>query len=385
MLKNRAPGSTPEKSPDKLIGMRGTDTKQASMLSLLTPEKRVPANHPLRVVKLLAEAALKELSPLFDGMYSIVGRPSIPPERLLKASLLMAFYTLRSERLFCEQLDYNILFRWFLDMNMEEPSFDHSTFSKNRERLIAHQVAKEFFLSVVAQAQAAGLMSDEHFTVDGTLIEAWASMKSFRKKDEQPGDRPPPDDAGNPTVDFHKEKRSNETHRSTTDRDAKLARKGKGKEAKLSYSQHALMENRHGLLVDLRIAEANGTAERDMALEMVGERLPGTKRITLGGDKGYDTKDFVEECGWRNITPHVAQNITEHRGSAIDERTTRHVGYAVSQRIRKRVEEIFGWTKTVANFRRTRFKGPKRTELASYFVGAAYNLLRMGRLLEAAA
>jgi transposase len=365
--------------------MRGTDTKQASMLSLLTPEKRVPANHPLRVVKEMAEAALKEMSPLFDAMYSTVGRSSIPPERLLKASLLMAFYTVRSERLFCEQLDYNILFRWFLDMNMEEPSFDHSTFSKNRERLIAHEVAKEFFLTVVAQARAAGLMSDEHFTVDGTLIEAWASLKSFRKKDEKPGDRPPPDDPGNPTVDFHKEKRSNATHESTTDPDAKLARKGKGKEAKLSYSQHALMENRNGLLIDLRIAEANGTAERDLALEMVGERLPGTTRITIGGDKGYDTKDFVEECGWRGVTPHVAQNITEQRDSAIDARTTRHPGYSMSQRIRKRVEEIFGWTKTVANFRRTRFKGRERTELASYFVGAAYNLLRMGRLLEAAA
>jgi transposase len=365
--------------------MRGTDTKQASMLSLLTPEKRVPAKHPLRVVKQMAEAALAEMSPLFDAMYSTVGRCSIPPERLLKASLLMAFYTVRSERLFCEQLDYNILFRWFLDMNMEEPSFDHSTFSKNRERLIAHEVAKEFFLTIVAQARAAGLMSDDHFTVDGTLIEAWASLKSFRKKDEKPGERPPPDDPGNPTVDFHKEKRSNATHESTTDPDAKLARKGKGKEAKLSYSQHALMENRHGLLVDLRIAEANGTAERDLALEMVGDRLPGTKRITLGGDKGYDTKDFVEECGWRNVTPHVAQNITETRGSAIDDRTTRHPGYSISQRIRKRVEEIFGWTKTVANFRRTRFKGRERTELASYFVGAAYNLLRMGRLLEAAA
>jgi transposase len=365
--------------------MRGMDTKQASMLSLLTPEKRVPAKHPLRVVKEMAEAALKEMSPLFDAMYSTVGRSSIPPERLLKPSLLMAFYTVRSERLFCEQLDYNILFRWFLDMNMEEPSFDHSTFSKNRERLIAHEVAKEFFLTIVAQARAAGLMSDDHFTVDGTLIEAWASLKSFRKKDEKPGDRPPPDDPGNPTVDFHKEKRSNATHQSTTDPDAKLARKGKGKEAKLSYSQHALMENRNGLLVDLRIAEANGTAERDMALEMVGDRLPGTKRITLGGDKGYDTKDFVEECGWRGVTPHVAQNITEQRGSAIDGRTTRYPGYRISQRIRKRVEEIFGWTKTVANFRRTRFKGRHRTELASYFVGAAYNLLRMGRLLEAAA
>jgi len=364
--------------------MRGTETKQASMLSLLTPEKRVPPNHPLRVVKQMAEGALKELSPLFDSMYSTVGRSSIPPERLLKASLLMAFYTIRSERMFCEQLDYNILFRWFLDMSMDEPSFDHSTFSKNRDRLIAHEVAKEFFLTIVEQARAAGLMSDEHFSVDGTLIEAWASMKSFRKKGEKPGDQPPPDDRGNPTVDFHKEKRSNATHESTTDPEAKLARKGKGKEAKLSYSQHALMENRNGLLVDLRIAEANGTAEREMALEMVGDRLTGTKRITLGGDKGFDTKDFVEECGWRNVTPHVAQNITKHRGSAIDGRTTRHPGYSISQRIRKRIEEIWGWTKTVANFRRTRFKGRERTELASYFVGAAYNLLRMGRLLEAA-
>jgi len=261
--------------------MRGTDTKQASMLSLLTPEKRVPPNHPLRRVKELAEAALAELSPLFDGMYSTVGRSSIPPERLLKASLLMAFYTIRSERMFCEQLDYNILFRWFLDMNMEEPSFDHSTFSKNRDRLIAHEVAKEFFLSIVAQAKSAGLMSDEHFTVDGTLIEAWASLKSFRKKDEKPGDRPPPDDPGNPTVDFHKEKRSNATHQSTTDPESRLAKKGKGKEAKLSYSQHALMENRNGLLVDLRIAEANGTAEREVALDMIGE-LPGEHRITEG-------------------------------------------------------------------------------------------------------
>ena len=368
-----------------MVGMRGTDTKQASMLSLLTPEKRVPLKHPLRRIKEMAEAALKEVSPLFDTMYSTVGRSSIPPERLLKASLLMALYTVRSERMFCEQLDYNILFRWFLDMNMEEPSFDHSTFSKNRGRLIAHDVAKEFFLTIVAQARAAGLMSDEHFTVDGTLIEAWASIKSFRKKDEKPGDRPPPDDPGNPTVDFHKEKRSNATHASTTDPDAKLARKGKGKEAKLSYSQHALMENRNGLLVDLRIAEANGTAERELALEMIGDRLPGTKRITVGGDKGYDTKDFVEECGWRNVTPHVAQNITATRGSAIDGRTTRHEGYGISQRLRKRVEEIFGWTKTIANFRRTRYKGPDRTQLASYFVGAAYNLLRMGRLLEAAA
>src|SRR5579863_501463 len=371
-------------SPDRVLVMRGTGTKQASMLSLLTPEKRVPATHPLRRVKTLAETALKELSPVFDAMYSTVGRSSIPPERLLKASLLMAFYTIRSERMFCEQLDYNILFRWFLDMNMEEPSFDHSTFSKNRERLIAHDVAKEFFANIVALASTAGLMSDEHFTVDGTLIDAWASLKSFRKKDEKPEDRRPPDDPGNPTVDFHKEKRSNATHESTTDPESRLAKKGKGKEAKLSYSQHALMENRNGLLVDLRIAEANGIAERQVALEMLEARVPGTQRATVGGDKGYDTKDFVEVCRWLGATPHVAQNITERR-SAIDERTTRHAGYGISQRIRKRVEEIFGWTKTVANFRRTRFKGRERTSLASYLVGAAYNLLRMARLLEAAA
>jgi len=296
--------------------MRGADTKQASMLSLLTPEKRVPPKHPLRAVKAMAEAALQDLSSVFDRMYSSIGRSSIPPERLLKASLLMAFYTVRSERLFCEQLDYNILFRWFLDMSMEEPSFDHSSFSKNRERLIAHDVAHEFFVRIVEQARAAGLMSDEHFTVDGTLI-----------GDEQPGDRPPPDDPENPSVDFHKEKRSNDTHQSTTDPDARLARKGKGKEAKLSYSQHALMENRNGLLVDLRIAEANGTAEREVALEMMDDRLAGSRRITVAGDKGYDTKGFVAECIARNVTPHVAQNISKHRGSAIDGRTTRHEGY----------------------------------------------------------
>ena len=364
--------------------MRGNEAKQASMLSLVTPEKRVPANHPLRQIKQLAESALEALSPLFDSMYSVIGRPSIPPERLLKASLLMALYTVRSERLFCEQLDYNILFRWFLDMNMDEPSFDHSTFTKNRDRLLVHDVAKEFFVSVVLSARSLDLMSDEHFTVDGRLIEAWASLKSFRRKDGSSSGEDPPDDPGNPTVDFHKEKRSNATHASTTDPEAKLMRKGKGKEAKLSYSQHALMENRHGLLVDLRIAEANGTAERELALEMVDARSRH-ERITLGGDKGYDTRDFVAQCRDRGVTPHVAQNENEQRSSAIDRRTTRHGGYSVSQRIRKRVEEIFGWIKTVANFRRTRFKGRERTALASYLVGAAYNLLRMAKLLAAPA
>src|SRR5713226_7485187 len=365
--------------------MRGIDRKQGSMLMLLSPESRVPATHPLRAIKKLADAALVELNPTFDAMYSGVGRPSIPPERLLKATLLMALYSLRSERQFCEQLDYNLLFRWFLDMNMDEASFVPTVFTKNRERLLQHNVASKFFGVIVEQARAAGLMSDEHFTVDGTLIEAWASLKSFRRKDEKPGDRPPPDDPGNPTVDFHGEKRSNETHESKTDPESRLARKGNGKEAKLAYSQHALMENRNGLLVEIQIAPATGTAERDTAIKMIDEYLPGTERITLAGDKGYDTRGFVEQCRERNVTPHVAKNEGPRRSSAIDGRTTRHPGYSISQVIRKRVEEIFGWTKTVANFRKTRFRGLERTQLASYLVGSAYNLMRIGKLLTAAA
>jgi transposase len=364
--------------------MRGADTKQASMLCLMSPEDRVPAKHPLRAIKKLADAALAELSPLFDEMYSAVGRDSIPPERLLKAQLLIALYTVRSERLFCEQLDYNMLFRWFLDMDMVEKSFVPTVFTKNRDRLIEHDVARQFFGRVVAQARAADLMSNDHFTVDGTLIEAWASLKSFRKKDEDAGDEGPPDDPGNPSVDFHGEKRSNATHESKTDPEARLAKKSKGTAAKMAYSQHALMENRNGLLVDLRIAEANGTAERATAVAMLETELPGAKRLTVGGDKGYDTKQFVAECRELDVTPHVAQNASPRRSSAIDERTTRHEGYRVSQRIRKRVEEIFGWMKTTGNFRRTRYRGEARTQLASYFVGAAYNLLRMGRLLAAA-
>jgi transposase len=360
-------------------GMRGADTKQSSMLCLLSPEDRVPATHPLRPLKALADEALKALSPVFDQMYSDVGRPSVPPERQLKASLLIALYSVRSERQFCEQLDYNLLFRWFLDMSMIEASFDASSFSKNRPRLLEHEVAKRFFAQVVEQARAANLMSSDHFTVDGTLIEAWASHKSFRPKDQADGDRQPPDDPGNPTVNFHGEKRSNETHSSTTDPEARLARKSSNTAARLSYSQHALMENRNGLLVDLRIAEANGRAERAVALAMLDELMPRSRRVTVGADKGYDTRDFVDECRAMNVTPHVAQNCTGRR-SAVDERTTRHPGYTTSQRIRKRVEEIFGWTKTVGNFRRTRYRGQARTEQASYLVGAAYNLLRMSRL-----
>jgi IS5 family transposase len=284
----------------------------------------------------------------------------------------------RSERLFCEQLDYNILFRWFLDMSLDEESFDHSTFSRNRERLLLHDVAREFFVTVVEDARSAGLLSDEHFTVDGTLIEAWASIKSFKRKDD-PADSPP-DDPGNPTVNFRGEKRSNETHASTTDPEARLAKKSTGKEAKLSYSAHALMENRNGLLVDLRVDEANGTAERSVALAMI-DALGGAKRITVAGDKGYDTRDYVAGCRRANATPHIAQRTRFGGSSAIDRRTTRHVGYVISQRKRKLVEEIFGWAKTVANFRRTRFKGTRLTQFAAYLVGAAYNLLRISRLL----
>jgi IS5 family transposase len=304
----------------------------------------------------------------------------VPPERLLKASLLMALYTVRSERMFCEQLGYNLLFRWFLDMDMAEAPFDASTFSKNRARLMKHDVAAQFFVQVVAQAKSARLMSDEHFTVDGTLIEAWASMKSFKKKD---GPAPPSDDdPSNPTVDFRGEKRSNDTHASTTDPDAKLMRKGAGKEAKLCFSAHSLMENRNGLLVGLRVDEANGHAERRNALQLIDDTKLSNRRTTLGADKGYDTRDFIASCRERNVTPHVAQNQSGRR-SAIDERTTRSDGYAISQRVRKRVEEIFGWMKTVGGFRKTRYRGLERTRFAGYLVGCAYNLMRMGRLLAA--
>jgi transposase len=360
--------------------MRGENTKQSSMLMLMSPESRVPEGHPLRAIKKLADTVLTELSPVFDKMYASVGRPSIPPERLLKSMLLMALYTVRSERQFCEQLDYNLLFRWFLDMDMAGESFDPSTFTKNRDRLVDSDAAGDFFRAVVGQAKVAGLISAEHFTVDGTLIEAWASLKSFKKKGaSQRGG--PPDDPGNPSVDFHGETRTNKTHESSTDPDSKLARKGLGKEAKLSYSAHALIENRNGLLIDFQMDEANGTTERDSALDMLDVALSG-QRATVGCDKGYDTRDFVEGCRARNVTPHVAQ---KQKGSAVDARTTRQPGYAISQRFRKRIEEVFGWMKTVGNFRKTRFRGFDRNQLAAYMLGAAYNLLRIARLLQAPA
>jgi len=360
--------------------MRGEDAKQGSMFSYLSPEARVPQDHPLRLIKAMADAVLASMSRRFDKMYSQVGRPSIPPERLLKAQILIALYTVRSDRMFCEQLDYNLLFRWFLDMNADDPAFDHSTFSKNRDRLLEHDIAGEFFAAVVEEARSRGLMSSEHFTVDGTLIEAWASLKTFRPKDEKPQDREPPDDPGNPTVNFHGEKRSNETHASTTDPESKLARKSNNHEAKLSFSAHALMENRHGLLVDIRVAPATGTAEREVALAMLENHVT-VERATVGADKGYDQRPFVEPCRELGVTPHVAQKV---KYSAIDERTKRHDGYSVSQRIRKRVEEIFGWMKPIGGLRRTRVKGVARTQQSTYFVGAAYNLLRMANLAMAA-
>src|SRR5271167_338195 len=296
--------------------MRGEDKRQRAMLVVINPEQRISQGHPLRRIKALADAALAQLSPRFDQMYSAVGRPSIPPERLLKASLLMALHTVRSERMFCEQLDYNLLFRWFLDMDVAEPSFDHSTFSRNRARLLEHDVAREFFTRVVAQARTMQLLSDEHFTVDGTLVEAWASLKSFKRKDREPSQ--PPDDPGNPTVNFHGERRSNATHQSTTDPEAKLAKKGAGKEAKLCYSANALMENRNGLLIDFAVEPADGYAERHSARALLETALPGSRRITLGADKGYDTREFVTACRALKVTPHIARNGGRAGGSALD-------------------------------------------------------------------
>lgn len=348
------------------------------MLCLMSPEDRIPRDHPLRRIRALADEALKVLSPQFDAMYAATGRDSIAPERLLKGSLLIALYTLRGERQLCEQLEYNLLFRWFLGMDMIEPVFNHSTFSKNRERLLAHDAAGQFFMEIVNRAKRERLMSSDHFTVDSTLIEAWASLKSFKAKDAP---KDPPDDPGNPTVDFHGESRSNDTHESTTDPESRLARRGKGKEAKLAYAEHVLMENRNGLIVDAQIHPAAGVSETCAALEMLAENIDGVGARTVAGDKGYDTHEFVSDCREMQITPHVAQNLRRAGGSRIDARTTRHAGYTVSQRIRKRIEEIFGWKKTVGGFRKTRYRGLARTQFASYITSAAYNLLRMAKIL----
>ena len=345
------------------------------MLVVSNLDDRVPKDHPLRPIKGLADGVLKDLSASFGRMYAKTGRPSVPPERLLKGMLLIALFSIRSERQLCEQLQYNLLFRWFLDMDLVEDVFDASTFSHNRKRLMKHSAPQKFFARVVAKAVEEGLMSHEHFSVDGTLIDAWASLKSFKPKDDNDDDSD-----SNGWSDFKGKSRKNDTHESKTDPEAKLMRKGNGKEAKLSYAGHALMENRNGLLVDLRISEANGRAERELATAMMRDHLsPGA---TLGADAGYNTRDFVAQCRTRGVSPHVAGKM---RSSAIDGRTTRHASYAASQTVRKRIEQIFGWLKTVAGLRKTRFKGRERTEAYAVMAGAAYNLLRIGKLREATA
>jgi len=355
--------------------MRGKQENQITMLSALTPDQLVPQDHPIRRIKPIVDQALKELSPTFNRMYADLGRPSIPPEHLLKASLLIALYSIRSERQFCERLQYDLLFKWFLDLNIMDPAFDASSFSKNKERLLEHQVAREFLTAVVAEARRRKLLSEDHFTVDGTLLEAWASLKSIHPKDG--GETPKPGDR-NPDVDFRGEPRTNDTHQSSTDPEARLARKGAGKEAKLCFGGHVLMENRTGLVVDVTVTRATGTVERDTALDMI-EKVPGSRRITVGADKGYDTQDFVMACREMNVTPHVARR----RWSIVDKRTTRHDGYQVSQRIRKRIEEIFGWIKTVGGGRKLRYKGIARNQLWAEFTAAAYNLVRMAKLAAA--
>jgi len=346
------------------------------MFSYLSPEERVPATHPLRPIRQMVDDALKALSPIFAGLYSAYGRPSIPPEKLLRALLLQVLYTIRSERMLMEQLEYNLLFRWFVGLNMDEAVWVPTVFTKNRDRLWEGDIAEKFFQAVLTQARVTAWLSDEHFSVDGTLIEAWASHKSFQRKG-QPA--PPPDDPGNPTVNFHGEERRNDTHESTSDPDARLARKSGGHEAKLAYCGNVMIENRHGLVVDTELLRCNGTAERDAAM-LMAERVDGTDRITLGADKGYDTHDFVKEMRGMNVTPHVTQNEKRPGGSAIDGRTTRHPGYQVSQRKRKRIEEVFGWIKTVGMLRKTRHRGLETVRWVFTFTAAAYNLVRMRNL-----
>ncbi len=354
--------------------MRGDVERQTLILSAGTPDQLVPQDHPIRLIKPMVDQALAELSPTFSRMYAKVGRPSIPPEHLLKGCLLMALYTIRSERQFCERLQYDLLFKWFLDLNIMDPAFDPSTFSKNKTRLLDHEVSGQFFQEVLAEAQRRNLLSDEHFTVDGTLLESWASLKSFRPKDG----KGPKRGGRNSEVDFRGEERKNDSHASTTDPEARLARKGPGKEAKLCFAGHVLMENRNGLAVGVLVTEATGRAERQAAVNLLS-RLRGVGRVTLGGDKNYDTRDFVARCRKMRVTPHVAQN-SKGRSSAIDGRTTRHPGYTISQRVRKRVEEIFGWTKTVGGGRKLRYIGVARNQLWADLTVAAYNLVRMAKL-----
>jgi len=356
--------------------MRGRTTRQAAFTAI-TPDQKVPKNHPIRRIKALVEPVLRELSPGFEAMYAVIGRPSIPPEHLLKATLLMTLYSVRSERQFCERLEYDLLFKWFLDLNLDDPAFDPSTFSKNRGRLMEHDVAARFMQAVLAEAGRRRLLSEEHFTVDGTLLEAWASLKSFRPKDDQ--EDPPTGTGRNAERDFHGERRKNDSHASTTDAEARLYKKGRGQAAKLSYLAHVLMENRSGLLLDILVTQATGTAEREGAITMLKRRRGIHRRATVGADKAYDTKEFVRQCRELDVTPHVARNIT-NRTSAIDGRVTRHDGYAVSQRKRKLVEEGFGWMKTVGASRKLRYLGVRKNQFWMTMEAVAYNLVRMASL-----
>jgi transposase len=360
--------------------MRGNVNAQSDMLCLISPESRVPRDHPLRRIKSLVDAILHDLSPLFEEMYAKHGRPSIPPERLLKAKMLQALYTIRSENLLIEALEYNLLFRWFLDLNLMDPIWDNSTFTKNQDRLLEHKVAEMFFARIVALAREQGWVSDAHFTVDGTLIDAWASLKSFQPvdgpKDSSDGD------PGNPTVDFHGKSRSNATHQSTTDGEAQLARKARGKEARLCFGLHALMENRHGLCVQAEITTAHGTTESTAATELLARQIDQAPQAprSVGADKGYHSAETVEFCRQQGIQPHIAE-VKGRKVTGLDARTTRTLGYQTSQRLRKRVEEIFGWAKEIGGLRRTRKRGVARVGLSARLILCAYNLVRMGKLM----
>jgi len=361
--------------------MRGSDGISGAMFSYVDAEARVPKDHPLRTIRTVVNAALADLSPEFERLYSRLGRPSIPPERLLRALLLQAFYSVRSERQLMEQLDYNLLFRWFVGLGIDDPVWDVTVYTKNRDRLLAGEVAAKFMAAVLGQPEVKARLSDEHFSVDGTLIQAWASMKSFRPKDQGSG---PPMPGRNSERDFHGERRRNDTHHSTTDPQAKLFRRGLGKEAKLSFMGHLLMENRSGLIVGTRLSEAGGTAERRVALDLV-QAVPGRHRITVGADKGYDAATFIDGLRQLRATPHIARCVTSHRASNLDGRTTRHVGYELSQRARKRIEEAFGWIKTIAGQRQTRLRGTERVGWSFNLAAAAYNLVRLPKLMATSA
>ena len=359
--------------------MRGGDNRTGELFSYVDLDARVRLDHPLRAIRTIVNEALSALAGEFSTLYSPTGRPSIAPEKLLRAMLLQAFYSIRSERLLMERLEYDLLFRWFVGIGVDHAVWDHSVFSKNRDRLLEGAIAAKFLAAVLAQPRVKKVLSSDHFSVDGTLIEAWASMKSVKPKDGS-GDPPVQGGGRNAEADFHGQKRSNETHASTTDPDARLYRKGKGKETKLCFIGHALMENRHGLLVDACLTLADGHAERVAALHMIEPRADRPTAITLGADKAYDAQDFVNELRSMNVTPHVAQ-ISGRRGSTVDGRTTRHGGYAASQRIRKRIEEAFGWIKTIAGQEKTSFRGRDRVGWAFTFAAAAYNLVRLPKLI----